>query len=604
MPLELLQSGFTATIRWECAMAGAPPFRMSASTLDFAHPGLEVRVVARGDSRLQRAPERPLAVLLHGDLRGTARTPADLVGSYAREGIGFVRGLEGSFALMVVDGERGEVWLATDRANSRRLCVREQAGVVEVATDLSRFAADDAAVDPVGLAWYFSNGAVHGERTVLTGVRRMGRAVWQRIGTDGPGPAETYWSPPFTSEYAGRDRADVKREFAEALVEAVRRTVPESEPLQLSLSAGHDAAGIAGILARRPDHGGIRAFSYGLDPDREGCDAWAARRMAERLGFPHRFVRSHDGDIVAAIERNASWGDGQALFCDESFAWLCLRHELGDQRPWLCVGEQFFGGLDMRTPCDDEMLRVCGMRRLHSQPWLRPFLSAGTFEPMVDGQEADVAAILDRARQVGSMQDARAFLYLDPKLPNVLLVWRERFAGRAFRVLNPWLSNDLLDFTGKLPHAWRVAKNLYKETVAELLPEVFADPRAAASGYIPDWQTELSRQKGRVAEAFASRESRSPLDAFVDPGTMRSLLARCAPAFDPRRSQWSQITRDRLRFTVGRRLGLSSEYRGPTEPERTTFLLRYLTLRRFLELARQEPRVSDLAVPRGAGQPG
>ncbi|MDD5705960.1 MAG: asparagine synthase-related protein, partial [Kiritimatiellae bacterium] len=582
---------------------GAPCFEASSDHgIAMTCPGIEARIGIIGRARFQCDPRRRVAVVLHGHLWGTGAAH-DLTEAYARDGIAFVRQLEGSFAVLVADGERGQVWLATDRVNSRRVCLREREGAVEVATELSHFAAEDATVDPTGIAWVLCCGVAHDDRTILDGVRRMRRAAWQRFDADGGGPVETYWCPRFTDDDTRCNRADAKRELSELLVASVRRCDPGEQPLHISLSVGYDVAGIAGLLARGPRHDAIRTFSYGLDEERVGSDAWAAREMAARHGFVHRFYPSHDGRTLAAIERNASWGDGQAQFCDESLAWWRLREELGDRLPWLFVGEQCFGGTEMTTPGEEDLLRVCGIRRLRAQPWLKRVFSASAFERAAGEQNADIASILRRALPVGTIHDARVFVFLDQRVANQLMPWRERYAGRVFRVVSPWLSHALLDFIGRIPHAWRTEKKLYKETIADLLPEVFSRGRAVLSGYVPDWQMELWRERGKIGEARMPRSAYSPLDSCIDPDAVRGLFARCAPTFDARQPRWRQITRDRLRFAACTRLGLPSALRGPTDAERTAFLLRYLTMRRFLELAREHGRVNVADAPRGAGRP-
>jgi asparagine synthase (glutamine-hydrolysing) len=183
------------------------------------------------------------------------------------------------------------------------------------------------------------------------------------------------------------------------------------------------------------------------------------------------------------------------------------------------------------------------------------------------------------------MLDKLDFLYIEEYLPYRLLTWREYYAARGFAVQQPLLDNDLLDFTRKLPPDLRREKRLYVDAATALDPDLFAVPRAAASGCVIDWRGELQRRAASLAASCVRSESSrgSLLDDVIDPRVVAATLDLPQLRNDepPRgdatrrvlRREWRRVRRK----LSGRQLPIRV---GPVE-----FLLRYLVLRRFLEVS-------------------
>src|SRR5690606_1470377 len=113
-----------------------------------------------------------------------------------------------------------------------------------------------------------------------------------------------------TREHAGTPEDRLRDDLADILVSCVRKRLGDGDGPLLSLSAGHDARGILGILTHVLHVDGLETFSYGATEGIPDSDATVAAHLAAMRGVPHRFLPSYDGAFDDVIERNALWGDG------------------------------------------------------------------------------------------------------------------------------------------------------------------------------------------------------------------------------------------------------------------------------------------------------
>ena len=481
-------------------------------------PGMTVGITRYEETRLWQELAMDITLVLHGHLYNgvSLRRVVDL---YQTFGDDFAKELNGSFVLLLVDERRSKVVLATDRLASRKLYVRETGSAIEVSTRFRHLAKSQGLLDPVGLAWILSSGVPFRNRTVFRDVRRMARASYRCINATSSGSDQAYWMPHYTGEYSGRPREHVRAEFAELLVQSVRKCVPWEGPVTLSLSAGYDATGIGGILTEILQARNVTSFSYGLEERQRGSDAQQTRRLAKTWGIRHRFLLSHDGRLGEAIERNAQWGDGLSNFCDESLAWQSLLDESDGKMIPILTGEECFGWDKVEKP--EEILTKCGIRTISQSNWMREFLPPSTGAAFLAGQTEDVADLLNVAPTTNEWNDIKDWIYQDQRLCHFLLPWRENYAGCVFRVIMPYLENDILDFVAKLPALWRERKNLFKESIVALLPKTFTVPRATHGGYVPDWAAEIAREKNWLVECHLS-ERTSPLDDYIPPESIEA----------------------------------------------------------------------------------
>jgi asparagine synthase (glutamine-hydrolysing) len=607
--MKLNELGFFAIISHSCGEEDAPTFSLPATLgKGVATSSFTVWIKRFADTHVLSDTAGEVTIVFYGHVCGDL-SRSQIVDAYKAQGISFVEALNGSFAFLLIDKPRDKVVLATDRLGSRKIYMRQQDSMTVVSTVLKHLFTNDTSLDPIGVAWYLSNGVFHHHRTMLEGVSKLDRASICTFGGHrerngkAPGQMRRYWQYGFTREYAHKEIGQVKKELEALLVQSVRRRVSDNDPVMISLSAGYDSPGVLGILRERLHIENMQAFSHGLREDDEKSDAYLSRRLAEMYGIEHRFFHPYDGDLCGTIELNAMWGNGVAHFCDEASLWCAFYDQYAGKNFILFVAEEGFGGIGRNAELfhNEEILAICKILDFTSLRWLKRFLPQGVYRTFVEGQREDIAAIFDSLPPITDIHDIKDFIYLDQRLSCVHMPWREYFAGRIFRVQNPFLDNDVLDFVRKLPSEWRRGKRLYKETIAAMFPEIFAINRATVGGFVPDemWIEDMHRERGLIKERYLPNGSSSMLDALIPSDSINELL-------------WmEEEIPDKIGLAVEKMMSLSNRVVNKVKREigaekikkrrrflvgRTEFLLRYLVLRRFLEIAEQDSLLLELGI--------
>jgi len=464
-----------------------------------------------------------LMLLRHGEIYAPAgvTTAAQLLRRYLVAGPGFVAELDGSFALLIVDALAGAISVVTDRLASRKVYAGLWGGEQWLSSRMDLLPTNELALDRTALACYLVNGVVHNGRTLFEGISALRRACVHRL-AGGQLVAEPYWHYHFDNSAAERPAPQLQAELGDLLIESVRRRLPDGGATYLSLSAGYDATGILGVLGKSLKVPVVHCRSYSLGAHHDD-DAVVAQAMAGVYGYDHQIVASYHGDLVGTITRNVARGHGHAHFCEEVQFWETVGPELRASSGAVFVGDECFGIKDATPPTSHaELLRKVQIRSYADMPWLAEYLTVAVVRDLDERWSAELAAIISGCPQSDSLEDYRDYLYLDQRTCNVILPWRERFAGAWSPVRIPLLDSAILDFVRGLPATLRRGKQLYKATVSNIYPELFTAQRGR-SHYMPAWSAEYARHAGAILAQLDAQSSR--LDAYLPPEVIAHLLA-------------------------------------------------------------------------------
>lgn len=557
-----------------------------------ATAGQQVVVAGPLCVRLAVAPGTDVAVsrdgavtlVLHGDLVSPRPgiTAVDLLAWYLARGLAWVAELDGSYAPLIIDGRDGTVVTVTDRLGSRRVYGGRCDGGYGLASSLGLLPWEDETLDRTALAGYLVNGVVHNNRTLLAGVRVLKRACVHRVGPSGA-EATPYWAYVFDDSARDTPVEELQRELAALVVEAVRRRLPASGALYLSLSAGYDATGILGALGFALQVPGVRCVSYSLGGDHPDDDAVISRAMAAVAGYEHRVIPSYTGDLLQVLAHNVALGQGQAHFCDEVQYWTTIGPELQAEAGALFVGDQAFGFTTPAPPRSyAEVLRKVYIASFADLPVLAAWLPAPLFRELSEAWGAELERIVATCPASAQLEDVRDYLYLDQRVSHLILPWRERFAGTWALVRFPLLDRTILDFNRRLPPELRRSKALWKATRRSSYPDLFTQPRGR-SRYQPAWSEEYARAAPALAALIDAHDS--PLDALIPPELLLGLLdahsnTHRAAGSLPARARWlAEKALGRLRRSLGQAPGARSQ---PEGPQHALLLQRLLVLREYL----------------------
>lgn len=531
-----------------------------------------------------------VTVVLHGEIYDSVENQAAyLAQRFAEHGFTWAKEINGSFAILAVDKAHDRVVLITDRLNSRRIFASQIGGGICISSHLSAQPWESFELDPSGIAWYIVNRAVFNSRTLFRGVSVLQRACIHQVTPHGF-ESEPYWRYGFFASPMGRcTRRQLVEELRTRLIQAVRRRLYDSPNVFLSLSAGYDSTGLLGLLAydlRVPD---VQCFSYEHGAPLPNSDAALSQQMAEYAGYSHETVETYDGNFVAHLRDNAvtclrkhlSW------YCADLGAWQRLAPRFASvERPAVFVGDECLGWRNYGLTDYRDVLAGLQIYEADVLSWLfcqLPKDSQAKFEEGLAGDLEQLHAVASRETH-GDLHNASDYLYLDQRLANLFLPWREACVPQGVAVRNPILDNDILDFATRLPTAWRLDRRLYKETIIAMYPQMLRIPRCSTtSNYYLNLAQEFATNVADVRRLIESRSSR--LDMLVPPDLLHRMLSDIAEGKPPSSGNFGQqASRRGITARLSRRI---RKWLSPPRPEvprmkPSDVLMRLLVLRTAL----------------------
>lgn len=553
---------------------------MEAFTAHFLYAGVSTARATTADG--------DVALLLVGEVYGTASAvPArSLLEAFLDKGPLLVRGLHGSFAIVVADARSNQVYVVTDPVNSRQIFLTEGGDTNWIATSPAFHLLPDNGVDELGVAQFMINGIPLNNRTLFSGTRVMPQAAIHRFSGSG-WQSTPYWRYEFRD--ANLDRSRLRTELPDLLTAAVQRSVTENDRAFVSLSGGYDSTAILCIL-RRLGMRDVQCFSY-ADPDEgDSGDAGVARRLCHSLGYDHSIISTYRAPLLDVLRTNIAYGHGLTRLVIEADAW----REIGESvvntdDAVVLAGDQCLGRRDRDLRTDSDVLAELGISGWRALGWFGRILPPDTRRRWGQAVDAELAEIIELAPTRGNRYDLRDTLYLEQRLPRIL-AWRENFAGRFARVRLPLLDQEILDFMRGVPIDLRLDKRLFRKALEEMFPRELGLPRAVVrSSMVQKWAARAVREDAGLVRALILEQD-SPLDDYIPQEALLRLLKRCSRPVWSTRLGARSLRKGRR---VIRQLRRTRTDRPDLLPESENLILvRALLLRELLSNRRTRPELT------------
>jgi len=433
--------------------------------------------------------------------------------------------INGSFAILVVNELMNSFHIITDRINSKKVYFFKDEDLIFLSTNPEYFRHINQTVSFAGIASYLVNGAELNNHTLFEKTKILERSCLHTF-AEGSHIFKPYWKYEFTNEYAHIPGNELKKKFADLLMQGVGRRIHNLKPETcfLSLSGGCDSRFILGALMSIGGGFRLKAFSYGMQEKRPLGDDVIASRLAEKFNFEYHCEQAYSSSLLEKISLNIKYGHGLSNFCDEIDAWLNLSKKFADNpSSLLFVGDMFYPSISLKNIVDRRLIL------LYSKilPWqhIMPLLSilpVNNKEILIDSYEALYADILKRLPDTIDCQSLKDFIYLDQRISHTLMNWREFFHSPFIKVTTPLLDNDILDFVRKLPAHYRYKKILFKETISDMFPELFAMPIAKNTWKFPSLIHEITINRDEIFKNLES--SKSMLDDLIPIYSIKLLI--------------------------------------------------------------------------------
>lgn len=408
--------------------------------------------------------------------------------------------INGAYAALVVTPN--DISLIIDRVGSRKIFYSETPHGSWITTTLTQHPRNR--VDAAGVASLLINRYQYGGRTLYENVRTLDRASIHTFTSHGLA-SQKYWEYNYSQaqpESFTHQLVDKRHELNDLIRHAVKRRLPCRGNIWCSLSGGVDSRAIFGaLLSFRNDWSGtLTALSYGLETD---DDPIVARELCLQTGVSQKLVHFR-GSLEHSIQDNGRHCEGLVYFYLHALSGI--QQVAGEFTPddVLFVGDECFGWHNSPGHSFDEILtKRIGIRAPASIP---DYYSYGR-TPHTEIQaalQADLDSVKQRHISSDSWNDLEDTLYLEERLCNMLLPWREYLNGRYINVMNPLIDNEILEFMKTVPTAQRQNKGFFRETVNEGYPDLFKIRLAKAGG-----------NNMQVLESLFLNE-RAPLEHLID----------------------------------------------------------------------------------------
>lgn len=483
--------------------------------------------------------------------------------AYRKHGSAAADAARGRFAVIVVDYAARSVWLATDRFGTWPLCYAADADGFAFADRADQVPGGTRDLAPQAVFDYFFFHAIPAPHTIFSGISRLPAAHWA-FWQGGRLEVRRWWTPRF-EEPAHADFDACKTEFLGLVENAVAREAAGCEP-GAYLSGGTDSSTVCGMLCKvlgRP----ARSWSIGFHA--RGYDEMAYARIAARhFGAEHHEHYVTPDQLLDAIARVAAYYDQPFGNSSAVPAWICAEQARAQGVTRMLAGDggdELFGGntryakqrifdLYDRLPATlrnmvlepalsgptgrlplarkgasyVEQARVPLPDRLQMYNLLMRLDPARVFEAEFLAA-VDPQAPFDRQREVWEQSAGAApinrllafdwkFTLADNDLPKV--VGTTRLAG--LEVGFPLLSDELVDFSLRLPPAWKLKgltlRWFFKEALRGFLPnEIIAKKKHGFGLPFGVWVCEHIGLRGLATDALHALAGRGIVRSrFID----------------------------------------------------------------------------------------
>ncbi|GAA4937027.1 asparagine synthase (glutamine-hydrolyzing) [Nonomuraea thailandensis] len=423
-----------------------------------------------------------------------------LVKAFHRWGPACVERFKGMFAFAVHERDTGRLTLGRDRLGIKPMYVAEGARRLRFASSLPALLAAgevDTGIDPVALHHYMTfHSLVPGERTILSGVRKLPPATVRVIEPDGGGTEHRYWEPAHTRgalpEHAGLSGPEWCQAVLEALRVAVRRRMVADVPVGVLLSGGLDSSLIVALLAEQGQQD-LATFSIGFEPagGERGEEFAYSDLVARRFGTDHHRIRIPDARLMDGLQ-DAVRAMSEPMVSHDCVAFYLLSQEVARHVKVVQSGQgadEVFAGYSWFPPLagvpreqaaevyareffdrpHDGLAAILSPDRLLERDASGDFVRAHLGRP---GAETALDAVL--------RLETTAMLVDDPvkRVDNMTM-------AHGLEARTPFLDHELVELAAACPAELKLAhggKGVLKDAARRLLPAEIVD---RPKGYFP-----------------------------------------------------------------------------------------------------------------------
>ena len=414
---------------------------------------------------------------------------------YEREGIGFLKKLNGMFAIAIDDARDDAMYLVRDRIGVKPLYVMDDGQRVLFASEIKAIVPvaqsnrSHLAIDSVAIHHYLTFNYIPAPWTIHQGIRHVMPGTWMKF-TRGGVQTERWWSLADQREQ-DYNFGDWSEQFMAILDDATRIRLRADVPFGAFLSGGVDSSTVVGLMARHVNRP-VKTFCIGFEDPRYDESAFALQ-AAQRFGCDHKME-------VAELNMLAQWP--KVLYHldqphgDASFMPTLRVSELAAKHVKVVLtgdgGDELFAGYDKyaaffaRPDAESQALESFHRQYFDSISLFSPAAKMALYQPRVREQLGGIDSFdqaarpwLDEAHHFDRINQA---LYLDMQLllsGNNLVKPDRMGMAVSIEARTPFLDWRMMEFAFRSRGATKLSaqgdkKHWFKKAAAPLIGEDLA----------------------------------------------------------------------------------------------------------------------------------
>ncbi len=238
-----------------------------------------------------------------GVLLKTASDTEVILRLYEQEGIGFLRRLNGMFAIAIDDAREDALYLMRDRIGVKPLYYRDDGQRMLFGSEIKSFLplaqvnTAQTAINLVAIDHYLTFNYIPAPWTIWQGVHHVMPGTWMKFTRGAHVQTQRWWSLADQQEQ-DYEYGDWQRLLLRTLNDATKIRLRADVPWGAFLSGGVDSSTIVGLMARHVS-APVKTFCIGFADPRYDESAFA-QQAAERFGCDHTME-------VAELNMLARW---------------------------------------------------------------------------------------------------------------------------------------------------------------------------------------------------------------------------------------------------------------------------------------------------------
>lgn len=458
-----------------------------------------------------------------------------IIAAYLKWGISCVKRFNGMFAIALFDREEEAVYLIRDRIGKKPLYYWYEREELVFASELKPIMACPdfhAEIDRRVLSRYLFQQYINAPDSVYENVYKLAPGAVLKF-QGGQISTWSYWSVSGTYAEASNIPVTVYEEAKEQLKDLLQRAVSlrmiADVPLGTFLSGGYDSS-LVTAMAQAHSAEPVKTFSIGFYEENYN-EAPYARAVADYLGTAHTELMIDETDMLRMVESISKYYDEP--FADPSQIPTMLVCKLAREQVTVALsgdgGDEFYCGyniyekvaqaqkLDTLGGLVHNLCNLPGIRQVGLEKRL-PFkvrviagnrdretktqFGAGNYPGMARAMVGRLASgeralpvhyPVESSYPVGDWQVRRMLLDMDTYLPGDILCKMDRASMKySLEARCPILDPDVMDFSYRIPHAFKYAagdkKHILKEIAYDYIPrELLERPKKGFGVPLDKW---------------------------------------------------------------------------------------------------------------------